>query len=158
MTTLVVASSKHGSTREIAERIAKVLRVNKGVTAVVEDTKDAPKWLATAEAVVVALPVYREALHQPGKAFLDSHRAELANKSMFILVSGGAPELSPRLQATVNAYGARDVTYLRGALTEEKLGFLENLLIKVARGQYGDFRNWDAIEAWGKSLASHGAN
>ena len=35
MTTLVVASSKHGSTREIGERIAAVLHANKGVTTVV---------------------------------------------------------------------------------------------------------------------------
>jgi menaquinone-dependent protoporphyrinogen oxidase len=158
MTTLVVASSKHGSTREIAERVAKVLRVNKGVTAVVEDTQDAPKWLATVDAVVVAVPVYRDALHAPGRAFLDAHRAELADKSLSILVSGAAPELSPKLRAKVDTYGARAVTYQRGALYEEKLGFVEKLLIKAARGQYGDFRNWGAIEAWGKSLTTRGAH
>lgn len=158
MTTLVVASSQHGSTREIAERIAQVLRENKGVTTVVEDPKDAPKWLATVEAVVVALPIYKNALDKAGKAFLDSHRAELADKSLFILASGGSPELDPRLQATLESYGARDVTYLRGAVTEEKLGFLDKFLIKAAKGQFGDFRDWDAIEAWGKSLSAHGAN
>lgn len=158
MTTLVVASSQHGSTREIAERIAEVLRVNKGVTTVVEDTKDAPKWLATVEAVVVALPVYGGSLDKAGKAFLDSHRAELADKSLFIAVSGGSPELSPKLRAVVDAYGARDTAYLRGAVTEEKLAFKDKMLIKLAKGQFGDFRNWDAVETWGKSLAAHGAN
>lgn len=158
MTTLVVASSQHGSTREIAERIAEVLRVNKGVTTVVEDTKDAPKWLATVDAVVVALPVYGGSLDKAGKAFLDTHRAELAGTSLFIAVSGGSPELAPRLREVVASYGARDVAYLRGAVTEEKLGFLDKLTIKLARGQFGDFRNWDAIEDWGKSLASHGAH
>ncbi|MEV4900236.1 flavodoxin domain-containing protein [Citricoccus sp. NPDC055426] len=158
MTTLVVASSQHGSTREIAERIAEVLRVNKGVTTVVEDTKDAPKWLATVDAVVVALPVYGGSLDKAGKAFLDSHRAELADKSLFIAASGGSPGLDPKLEAVLGTYGARDVTYLRGAVTEEKLGFLEKLLIKMAKGQFGDFRNWDAVEAWGKSLAARGAH
>ncbi|MFC7403388.1 flavodoxin domain-containing protein [Citricoccus sp. GCM10030269] len=158
MTTLVVASSKHGSTREIAERIAKVLRENKGVTTVVEDTKDAPKWLATVEAVVVALPIYAGSLDKAGKAFLDTYRAELAGVSLFIAVSGGAPELDGGLRATVDAYGARDVTYLRGALFEEKLSFKEKLLIKLAKGQYGDYRDWDAVDSWGKSLANRGAN
>ncbi|MGM7671198.1 flavodoxin domain-containing protein [Microbacterium sp. A93] len=158
MTTLVVASSQHGSTREIAERIAEVLRVNKGVTTVVEDTKDAPKWLATVDAVVVALPVYGGSLDKAGKTFLDSHRAELADKSLFIAVSGGSPELAPKLQATVDAYGARDTAYLRGAVTEAKLGFKDKMLIKLAKGQFGDFRNWEAVEAWGKSLAARGAN
>ncbi|XKH53214.1 flavodoxin domain-containing protein [Citricoccus nitrophenolicus] len=158
MTTLVVASSQHGSTREIAERIAQVLRVNKGVTTVVEHPKDAPKWLATVEAVVVALPIYRDALDKTGKAFLDTHRAELADKSLFILASGAAPSINPRLQATIDSYGPRDTAYLRGALTEEKLGFLDKLSIKLVKGQYGDFRNWDAIEAWGKSLSDRGAH
>ncbi len=158
MTTLVVASSQHGSTREIAERIAEVLRVKKGVTTVVEDTKDAPKWLATVDAVLVALPVYGGSLDKAGKAFLDSHRAELADKSLFIAVSGGNPELPPKLQEVVASYGARDVAYFRGAVTEAKLGFVERLSIKLAKGQFGDFRNWEAIEDWGKSLASHGAH
>lgn len=158
MTTLVVASSHHGSTREIAERIAEVLRVNKGVTTVVEDTKDAPKWLATVDAVVVALPIYGGSLDKVGKAFLDTHRAELADKSLFIAASGGGPELDPKLRAVLDAYGARDTTYLRGAVTEEKLGLMEKLLIKMAKGRFGDFRNWEAIEAWGKSLADRGAH
>ena len=126
MTTLVVASSQHGSTREIAERIAQVLRVNKGVTTVVEDTKDAPKWLATVDAVVVALPVYGGSLDKAVKAFLDTHRAELADKSLFILASGAAPSINPRLQATIDSYGPRDTAYLRdvekrlnGMLAEE---------------------------------------
>jgi len=158
MTTLVVASSKHGSTREIGERIADVLRANKGVTTVVEDTEDAPGWLATVGAVVVALPVYGGRLDKAGKAFLDTRRAELADKSLFILASGAGLELDPRLRATLEAYAPKELGYFRGALVEERLSWAEKLTIRLAKGQYGDFRDWPAIEAWGKSLATRGAS
>lgn len=157
MTTLVVASSKHGSTREIGERIAEVLHANKGVTTVVEDPQGGPKWLATVDAVVVALPVYGGSLEKAGKSFLDTHRAELANKPLFILASGAGPEFDPRLHTTLEAYGPKEVGYFRGALFEARLGRIEKLMIKLAKGQYGDFRDWPAIEAWGKSLATRGA-
>lgn len=158
MTTLVVASSKHGSTREIGERIAAVLHANKGVTTVVEDPQGAPQWLASVNAVVVALPIYAGSLEKAGKAFLDTHRAELANKPLFILASGAGPEFDDGLRTTLEAYGPKEVGYFRGALYEEKLSWFEKLMIKLAKGQYGDFRDWQGIEAWGKSLATRGAS
>lgn len=158
MTTLVVASSKHGSTREISERIAEVLRTNKGVTTVVEDPEDAPQWLASVAAVVVAVPIYGGSPDKAGKAFLDTHRAELANKPLFILASGAGPEFDAGLRTTLEAYGPKEIGYFRGALVEDRLSWFEKLMIKVAKGQYGDFRDWPAIEAWGKSLATRGAS
>jgi menaquinone-dependent protoporphyrinogen oxidase len=158
MTTLVVASSKHGSTREIGERIAEVLHANKGVTTVVEDPQGAPKWLASVGAVVVALPIYAGSLEKAGKAFLDTHRAELANKSLFILASGAGPEFEDGLRTTLETYGPKEIGYFRGALVEAKLSRFEKLMIKLAKGQYGDFRDWQGIEAWGKALATRGAS
>jgi menaquinone-dependent protoporphyrinogen oxidase len=158
MTTLVVASSKHGSTREIGERLAEVLRVNKGVTTVVDDPQGAPKWLASVSAVVVALPIYGGSLDKAGKAFLDTHRAELANKPLFILASGAGPEFDDGLRTTLEAYGPKEIGYFRGALFEAKLSWFEKLMIRVVKGQYGDFRDWPGIEAWGKSLATRGAS
>ncbi|MBD4382352.1 flavodoxin, partial [Xanthomonas citri pv. citri] len=62
MTTLIVTSSAHGSTREIAERVAEVLRTSQAVPTVVEDVEGAAAWLATADAVIVAAPVYTGSL------------------------------------------------------------------------------------------------
>ena len=47
--------------------------------------------------------------------------------------------------------------YFRGAVTEERLGFLDKLKIKLAKGEYGDFRDWNAIEAHASALVQHGA-
>lgn len=158
MTTLVVASSQHGSTREIAERVAEVLRKNKGVGVEVQDPAHAQKWVQGAHAVLVALPVYRGSLDSEGKKFLDANRAELTGKPLFILASGGGPELDPKLRLVLESYHPKEIGYFRGALVEEKLGFLEKLQIRMAKGQYGDFRDWSAIESWGKSLAHRGAS
>ncbi len=158
MTTLVVASSQHGSTREIAERIAEVLRKHKGVGVEVKDPKHAQKWVQGASAVLVALPIYRASLDAEGKRFLDANRAELTGKPLFLLASGGGPELDPKLRLVLESYHPKEIGYFRGALHEENLGFLEKLQIRLAKGQYGDFRDWPAIEAWGKSLAQRGAS
>ncbi|WFP16069.1 flavodoxin domain-containing protein [Citricoccus muralis] len=157
MTTLVVASTRHGSTREIAERICTTLREAKGVNAIVEDVSAASKILDSVDAVIVVAPVYRNAWHKPATAFVTAHQAELDKKSLFLAASGGSPELDAGIRAKLDTLGARDVTYLRGAVFEEKLGFLEKLQIKVAGGQYGDFRNWHAVEEWAKHVGTRGA-
>lgn len=158
MTTLFVTSSSHGSTREIAERAAQVLRSKQAVKTVVEDVAGAAAWMDTADAVVVCAPVYSGKLAADAKHFLDSRRAELTEKPLNIIVSGGSPELDAELRAQLESYRPRSVKYFRGAVVEERLGFLDKLKIKLAKGQYGDFRDWKAIEAHASSLANHGAS
>ena len=157
MTTLIVTSSAHGSTREIAERVAEVLRTSQSVETVVEDVAGAPAWLATADAVIVAAPVYTGSLTAGARAFLDTRRAELADKPLVVLASGAGPELAPDVREKLETYGPREIAYFRGALVEERLGWLEKLKLKVSKNEhYGDYRDWDAIEAWAKSLSGHG--
>ncbi len=156
MTTLIVTASHHGSTREIAERVAEVLRTTQQVETVVEDVAGSAAWLDTADAVIVAAPVYGGKLEKSAKAFLDTRRAELARKSLVILYSGAAPLPDRRLADQLATYGARDVRYVRGALVEERLSGVEKLKIKLVKGQYGDFRDWNAIEHWAKGLGAHG--
>ena len=157
MTTLIVASSHHGSTREIAARVAEVLRTSQSVETVVEDPAGAGAWLDTADAVIVAAPVYTGSLDAEAKHFLDSRRAELSLRPLVILASGGAPEPLPKVAAQRETYGARDVAYFRGALVEERLSWIERMKLKVSKNEhYGDFRDWDAIERWAKSLTHHG--
>jgi menaquinone-dependent protoporphyrinogen oxidase len=157
MTTLFVTSSSHGSTREIAERMAQVLRTKQAVETVVEDVAGAAAWLESASAVVLAAPVYQGKLAADAKHFLDSRRAELTEKPLMIVVSGGSPELDPQLRVQLESYRPRSVKYFRGAVTEERLGFLDKLKIKLAKGQFGDFRDWNAIEAHASTLANTGA-
>lgn len=157
MTTLVVATTRYGSTREIAERIAGVLRSAKGVNAVVEDPHAAQKLLDSAEAVIVVGPVYQNAWHKPADAFVAGNRAELERKSLFLVASGAGPSIPDDVAARLEALGGREVAYLRGALFKHKLSWWEKLQTKLVGGAYGDFRNWDEVEAFAKHAANRGA-
>ncbi|MDY6054889.1 flavodoxin domain-containing protein [Micrococcus sp.] len=153
MTTLIVTASHHGSTREIAERVAEVLQEQQQIETVVEDVKGAAAWLDSADSVIVAAPVYRTRLAKEASAFLDSRRAELSTRPLVLLVSGGAPSLSPRLHAALQAYGPREIGYVRGAVVEERLSGLEKLQLKLSGNEnYGDFRDWAGLESWAKGL------
>ena len=128
------------------------------MTTVVEDPQGAPQVAGLRERRGGRAADLRRSLEKSGKAFLDTHRAELANKSLFVLASGAGPEFEDGLRATLEAYGPKEIGYFRGALYEAKLSWFEKLMIKLAKGQYGDFRDWQGIEAWGKSLATRGAS
>jgi len=157
MTTLIVASSHHGSTREIAERVAEILRTRQSVETVVEDPAGAGRWLDSADAVIVAAPVYSGALDPAAKRFLDTRRAELSLRPLLILTSGGGLELPPKVQAQLDTYDAREVVFFRGAVIEQRLTWVERMKLKRTKKEiYGDFRDWDAIEHWAGSLSSHG--
>ncbi|MDO5633786.1 MAG: flavodoxin domain-containing protein [Micrococcus sp.] len=156
MTTLFVTSSLHGSTREIAERMGEVLRTSQAVETVVEDVAGAATWLDTADAVVLAAPVYGGKLAKDARQFLNTRRAELNNKPLVIIVSGGNPVLAEGIRAQLETYQPRTIEYVRGALTEARLSWLEKFLVKRAGGQFGDFRDWDHIESVAKSLPGHG--
>ncbi|WP_146339859.1 flavodoxin domain-containing protein [Nesterenkonia sp. NBAIMH1] len=156
MTTMVVVASKHGSTAEIGERIASTLSA-RGVAAHVKDVGEAGAWLYESDNVIVGFPVYRQKFLSEGPLFLDAHRTELQGKPLFIFAVGGGPRLAPELTAELRRFPTREVTYFRGAITEETLSFFEKLQLKVAKQPSdADYRDWPAIEEWADGLLAYG--
>ncbi len=51
------------------------------------------------------------------------------------------------------AIGPRDQRLFFGALDHHKLSFAERMMVKAVRAPEGDFRDWEAIEAWAASIA-----
>ena len=47
----------------------------------------------------------------------------------------------------------RDQRIFFGALDHHKLSFAERMMAKAVRAPEGDFRDWEAIEAWAESIA-----
>lgn len=158
MTTLVAVSSKHGSTEAIGERIVTTLSA-RGVNAHLKDVSEAGPWLYEADNVIVGMPVYRQALHGPGRLFLDSNRTELRGKPLFLFAVGGAPVLDPPLEAALKQYPHREAVYFRGAIDAEKTSFFEKLQLRFAKAPTNaDFRDWPAIEDWAGSLLAYGVS
>jgi menaquinone-dependent protoporphyrinogen oxidase len=51
------------------------------------------------------------------------------------------------------AIGPREQRIFLGALDHSRLSFAERMMVKAVRAPEGDFRDWEAIEAWAASIA-----
>jgi menaquinone-dependent protoporphyrinogen oxidase len=54
----------------------------------------------------------------------------------------------------VNATGAREHRCFAGPLRRDRLGFAERAVVAALHAPYGDFRDWDAIDAWAANIAT----
>jgi menaquinone-dependent protoporphyrinogen oxidase len=53
----------------------------------------------------------------------------------------------------VERVGAREHRTFAGELQEGALGFKERLIVRMVKAPYGDFRDWNAIDAWADTIA-----
>jgi menaquinone-dependent protoporphyrinogen oxidase len=153
MKILVAYGTKHGSTGEVAERIAETLRQQDFDT----DLRPASqvKDLGSYAAVVLGGSIYAGRLHPDVQALLKRHRGELAK--LPVAVFGMGPKTteeddvaSARKQLETNLHRANfepaELTIFGGVLDPSKLRFPFN------RMPASDARDWDAIAAWADSL------
>jgi len=178
---LVVYGSRHGGTRGIAERIGEVLRAE-GLDATLADAADI-RDVGAADALVVGSGVYMGSWLKEPVAFLESNQAALAARPVWLFSSGplrgssatkddedpltdalgpadgpgsGGRKKIAELSAAINPrdhrvfYGAFDPKDPPRAMSERLVRMMpasKNLLPP------GDFREWDAIEAWAREIA-----
>lgn len=175
MNVLVAYATRHGATRGIAQRIADVL-LRHGLEASVDDV-DHIRDISGHDAFVIGSAAYMGRWLSGASAFVRRHRATLAGRPVWLFSSG------PVGTDTVDAKGndvrtaaepkefaeLRDVLHPRDAHVfwgaydpnAEPIGFAEALgnriirMIPPAREMLpaGDFRDWDEIESWAKSIA-----
>ena len=158
MKILVSTAGKHGSTNEIADRIAETLRaVIPGVTVDVVPAADVGD-LSQYHALVVGSAVYMGRWLEDARKLTD-RVGVLEQRSVWLFSSGPIgdppkPDEEPAevadLVKTLNAYGHR---LFAGRLDRHRLGFGEKAVIMALRVPDGDFRDWDAIDAWSKQIA-----
>ncbi len=158
MKVLVTAASKHGTTAEIAETIADVLRTAHLEVDVIEP--DAVTTIADYDAVVLGSGVYAGHWLKSAKAFVARHEMALKARPVFLFSSGpiGDPprplEDPTEVAAIDETTMALDHRVFAGRLVESDLGTGERLVIKMLRAPYGDFRSWDDITDWARAIAS----
>jgi len=158
MRILVTAASRHGSTLEIAAAVADSL-ARRGLQAEAGSIEDVtPDGY---DAVVVGSAVYMGHWLEPARRFIEEHAPVLADRPVWLFSSGplGPPEhLVPEgdpvdVAALAEASRARGHRVFAGRLSKADLGFGERAMVAAVRAPEGDFRDWDAIDAWAGELA-----
>jgi menaquinone-dependent protoporphyrinogen oxidase len=181
-TVLVVYGSRHGGTQGIAERIGEVLR-SEGLDAQVSPAGHV-RDVTDADAFVIGSGVYMGSWLDEALAFMRDNRATLAARPTWLFSSGPlpgstkeVPESDPVTQALGPADGPgsggrKKVEELAAAIrprghevflgafdpTAPPKAMSERLvrMMPMAKGilPAGDFRDWDAIEAWAQEIAA----
>ncbi len=176
---LVVYGSRHGGTRGIAERIGDVLRTE-GLDVEVTPTDHVPD-VGAADAVVVGSGVYMGRWLKEAVDFIERNEAALAARPLWLFSSGplslpkGTTDLLEAALGPAEGPGSggrkqigelsaatspRDHRVFLGAYdpADPPRSMSERLvrLMPAARNALptGDFREWDAIDAWAREIAA----
>ena len=160
MRVLVSTASKHGSTGEIASRIAEVLRAGLPGNTVVDVLPAVEVGdVASYDAVVLGSAVYmgrwlEDARHAAARLATDPPRP------VWLFSSGpiGDPPKPDEEPAEVSDIAknmhARGHRVFAGRLDRHRLGFAEKAMVSALRVKDGDFRDWNAIETWAAQIAA----
>lgn len=182
----VVYASRHKGTEGIAQRIAEVLRTT-GVDAVVADAADRPDASAF-DAHVIGSGVYIGSWLKEGTEFLERNQSTLATRPVWLFSSGPLPGSSKETETTdplelalgpaegPGSGGRKRIAALSATIRPRDhrvfLGSfdpndppksMQERLVRLMPGSKqilpaGDFREWDAIEAWAHEIATVLAN
>ena len=158
MRILVTAASRHGSTVEVAEQIARILAaagagVDVRLPAEVAD-------VSPYDAVVLGSAVYYGAWLPDALAFLRRHEDALAPIPLWLfsvgalVPDGPARPASAQVDELVRRTHARGHRAFRGALEVARLSWTERVMVAVVRAPYGDFRNWTDVRSWAHDIGA----
>jgi menaquinone-dependent protoporphyrinogen oxidase len=159
---LVAYATKHGSTTEIADKIAETLG-SAGVHAValpIEHIGD----LNSYSAVVLGSAVYAGQWLKEATHFLKTHERELAERPVWLFSSGPTGEgdaatlmkgwlLPQDAQSIANRIHPRDIALFHGELDDAKLNLFEKIVVKGVKAPLGDYRDWFEIVRWTQGIA-----
>ena len=165
MTVLVAYASALGSTREIAQhmatRMAAALDPVEGLGGVECRSVEEVGSLTGYEAVVVGSAIHNQAWLPPALEFLTQHGPELSKRPVWAFsvgMSDGLPKLfrgrgaelqKQRLEQTqFQDVSLRGHAVFSGVYEASQLSAPLRTLFRLSGGQFGDLRDWSAIDAW----------
>ncbi len=159
---LVAYATRGGTTREIAEQVADVLRV-KGVgvdTAAVGDISDATGY----NAIVLGSAIYFRRMMPSASRFIQ-HNAGVLESCPVAIFSVGAQmrKPTPKNHALVESWVRSSlkqypqiqptaIEHFAGTVEFKRLGLLWRVLLIFTFGERGDWRNLDAIRDWANCI------
>ncbi|MGY1782552.1 flavodoxin domain-containing protein [Geodermatophilus sp. SYSU D01036] len=161
---LVAYASRHGSTREIAEALARGLGeapagrpVDLYAAALPAESRPDP---AAWDAVVLGSAVYAGRWLPPAQELAVRCAGVLRRRPVWLFSSGpiGDPPYPPDEPQDAAALAAllapRGHRVLPGRLDRSLLGFGERAMVTAMRAPVGDFRDWDAVRSWADEIAA----
>jgi menaquinone-dependent protoporphyrinogen oxidase len=159
MKILVGVASKHGSTEDIANRVAERLRVRGQLVDVMplSDGCDVEQY----DVCVIGSAVYMGSWRKEARRFVDSNTNALTRRPVWLFSSGplgddaisGMP--SDSVEHLEHQVAAVDHQMFRGRLDRDRLAPTERLVAAMVHAPAGDFRSWDDIDRWADSIADH---
>jgi len=160
---LVAYASKYGATKEIAEKIGRVLKDAGFPTDVLPADKVSD--LAAYGAVVLGSAVYIGGWRKGAARFLRANEKTLAGKKVWLFSSGPTGKGDPielvqgwrfpkALQHIADRVGPNDIVLFQGAAFPEKLSPIGRWMMKKVKAPLGDFRDWNAITVWAGTIAA----
>jgi menaquinone-dependent protoporphyrinogen oxidase len=164
MNVLVAYATRLGSTHGIAERVAARLSSH-GLTATVEDVESVSD-VRRFDAVVLGSAVYAGSLLDHAVDFADRHREALVGRPVWLFCSGPVGHLATsfdpaapgEIDDLARLLAARGTRVFAGALDRRTIdrggfGFGERFIARRFVPE-GDYRNWEAIDAWADEIAT----
>ncbi len=154
---LVVAASKHGSTYDIASRIADRLRAM-GLHVVVSPPERVTD-LDHYDAAVIGSAVYAGHWMARARDFVDDFADTLVHIPIWLFSSGPlGPTDNPSpgdledVEQLIETTHARDHHVFAGRLDHDSLGVRERMVVRASGAPYGDFRNWQEVDQWAEAV------
>ena len=155
---LVTAASKHGATDEVADAIARRIEAS-GITVDRLAPADVTS-VADYDAVVVGSAVYILQWMPEAHDFMERFKDELPAGRVWAFSVGmnGVPKHSrqdgSRVGPLLTHVKCRDLHTFAGRYKPSLLSLRERSVARLAGVVEGDFRDWDAIDAWADEIAA----
>ncbi len=160
---LVAYASTHGSTQQVAEKIAATLR-EQGHTVDLQLARDV-RTLQGYGAVVLGAPLYILHLHKDALRFLSRHQGALSGGLPIAIFAGGPfgsgdgkewQEVRKQLDQDLAKFSwlrPVAVEVIGGKFDPSRLHFPWNLVPALRQMPPSDLRDWGAIHGWASGLA-----
>ncbi|UCH11807.1 MAG: flavodoxin domain-containing protein [Fidelibacterota bacterium] len=156
---LVAYASKYGSTQEVAEAVAEVLR-GRGLEVDLQHMPEV-RSLARYDAFVLGAPLYMFRWHKDARRFLSRHRKALTKRPVAIfalgpITPGDAEEWQASCEQLDKELARRPwltpvvVEMFGGRIDHSKMSFPYSLIMSEVPAS--DLRDWTAIRAWAGKL------
>ncbi|WP_367325283.1 flavodoxin domain-containing protein [Streptomyces sp. HUAS ZL42] len=163
MDVLVGYATAHGSTRDIADRLAAGLD-RAGLRAeskALETVDDATAYTA----FVLGSAVHGQTWLEPAKTFLRDHLDLLCARPVWIFSVGmpaalrgpwkrlAAKEIPLIVESLPGELPYRDHRLFSGVVAPAQLSLVGRVLFRLVGGRFGDYRDWDAVDGWAAEIA-----